>query len=248
MSPQPEPTFPPAVRGRSRRGGALLCATLALLGALAPAARANLTTIDFENTPSHATGPSTFGSIPEETLTVTGLASISGGAVLGNPTFYPAFPTHGSAPNAYGTSFTDTNLSPTLTITFQPGNTVTNVAGVLFNGQTDLADYTVTAFNGATQVAQQTLSNVPANTGTNDFANFSVSAPQITSITVTTAATSVDPTAYDFLIDTVAVTYTTTVPEPGSVVLLGLGGLATLGHARRRRRTPAEPAPSSADE
>ena len=54
-------------------------------------------TIDFENLPSLPTQPNNFAAAgPIQTYTDAGVFSISGGVVLGNPTFLASFSTHGS--------------------------------------------------------------------------------------------------------------------------------------------------------
>jgi hypothetical protein len=161
---------------------------------------------------------------------VPNLGQVSGGMVLGNPTFLASFPAQGSAPNLYGTVFFNGNFSPTITIDFTAR--VTRVSGVLFNGLTDTADYVVEAFNGPTVVNTVFLDNVPENFDPNGFANWTVMAPSITRVQIH----SEDQQTFDFLVDNIAVTF---VPEPSSVILLGTGSLAVLVLTRRRPRVAA---------
>src|SRR5438105_4448121 len=83
----------------------------------APPARAAFVTIDFENNPSLPTQPNNFAAAGAmQTYSQSGVYTISGGVVLGNPTFLASFAAHGSAPNAYGTAdFADPSLLPTIT-------------------------------------------------------------------------------------------------------------------------------------
>jgi hypothetical protein len=220
---------------------------VALLAALAPPARAGFFTLNFETPPFPTTAQPNnfFAAGPMQTYTQVGVFSITGGVVLGNPTFLAPFPAHGSPPNLYGTAdFADPSLLDTISLTFPSAETVTTVSGVLFNGQDIPESYTVTAFSGATQVASQTFSGMPAASSSSDFANFSLSSSQalpITSVTITTpnAATN----GWDFLVDTIQVTtspaVTAAAPEPATLMLAGMGAASLLGYSRLRRRPAA---------
>ncbi len=209
----------------------LLGLTVALLSPAVPA-RANLIVVNFETTPRLPVGPNTFvPNAPQDIIVVPGLARISGGVVVGDPPFLEAFPARGSAPNLYGTTFFNRNLSPTITFDFSTLVAVTNVQGTLFNGLTEPASYTVRAFFGAVQVASQVVTNVPENFEPTGFRVFSVSAAPISRLTITPLNTS----TFDYFIDDVAVTFTP-VPEPSSLILLGSGIPICVGLALRRAK------------
>jgi hypothetical protein len=91
-----------------------------------------------------------------------------------------------------------------------------------------------TAFDGATQVAQQTFANVPSN-GNSGYVLADLIAPDITSVKITPQGA---PTSFDFLIDTVAFNEPVTAavsPEPSSLILIGTGLLGLVAFARRAR-------------
>src|SRR5262245_7858096 len=86
---------------------------------LAGAPPAWATTINFETLPSLPAQPNNFTAAgPMQTYSTAGLFTLSGGVVLGNPTFLAAFAAHGTPPNAYGTAdFADPSLLDTITFT-----------------------------------------------------------------------------------------------------------------------------------
>jgi hypothetical protein len=214
-------------------GGLVLAAILVV--APATSGRADLITIDFENTPALPAGPSTFGSLPMQTITVPGIATISGGAVLGNPAGLVAFPAHGSGPNAYGTADFDANLAPTLAIDVAPSIAVTGFQGVLFNGRQVASTFLVDVFSGATMVTEITYSDIAPASSATAFTPFGYSQTPAVPITRVTIRPS-DPANFDFFIDTVQLTFTpAAIPEPASLALLGVGGLAVASWTRRRR-------------
>jgi hypothetical protein len=135
----------------------------------------------------------------------TGPATFSGGVVLGFATFFPAI-AFATAPNVYGTADFGNHLARDLTITINPTvnnlpNTTTEVSFALFNGETFNQTYAVTAFNGTTQVASQTLLNMAPNFNSGYGLVDLVAAGGITSVTISATG---NPAAWDFLIDTVA--------------------------------------------
>jgi hypothetical protein len=225
----------------ARRWLIQISAALGLLVFAVVPLKGGVVTVDFETTPSLPAQPSTFAAAgPSQTITVAGIGTFTGGAVLGNPTFLNSFSTHGSPPNTYGTAnFAGPTYSPNITLTISPNIVVTNIGGVLFNGEATTQTFSVTAFSGATQVAQQTLSNVAADSSPNGFADFSVSAGSITRLVF--AETSNGP-SFDYFIDNVSITFTpaaTSVPEPSSLILFGLGAIGTFAAHRRQRRASA---------
>ncbi len=213
----------------------LLCAALALaVGRPAPAAAI---TIDFENEPALPAQPNNFAAAGAmQTYSKPGVYSISGGVVLGNPTFLPAFPLHGTPPNLYGTAdFADPSLLNTITLTFPSAEDIVSVTGVLFNGQPIPENYVVDAFSGATLVAFDTFTGMAASTSTSAFGNISLSsvaAQPITSVTITTPDAAMN--GWDFFVDTITISATTPIPEPSSALILLTGALGLLV-ARRRR-------------
>jgi PEP-CTERM motif-containing protein len=218
-------------------GALVVAATVFLLG-LAPAGAATIT-IDFENLPALPTQPNNFAAAGAmQTYTSAGVFSITGGVVLGNPTFLASFPAHGSAPNAYGTAdFADPSLLSTIELDLPAAAETTSVSGVLFNGQSIGESYEVDYFSGTTMICSQTFSGVQANTSTSGFRNFSCSstlANPLTKVTLTTPNAGLN--GWDFFVDTLVLTQgPAPVPEPASLVLVA-SGAAVLGYCGWRRR------------
>jgi hypothetical protein len=174
-----------------------------------------------------------------QTYNVPGVFTVSGGVVLGNPTFLASFPAHGSPPNLYGTTdIADPSLLSTITLTLPGAEDITSVTGVLFNGQPTIESYEVDAFSGATLVASQIFTNMAADSSLSGFGNFSLAsnaANPITQVTFTTPNANLN--GWDFFVDTITITAGVTgVPEPSTALLLLSGALGLLA-ARRRRRT-----------
>ena len=211
-----------------------------LLSLVVRPALAAVITIDFENLPSLPAQPNNFAAAgAEQTYNDPGVFSISGGVVLGNPTFLASFPTHGSPPNTYGTAdFADPSLLDTITLTFPIAENVTSVTGVLFNGQNTTEMYQATASSGASTVASQTF-NLAANTDPAGFALISLtsSGAAITAVTLTTPNAGMN--GWDFFVDTITITSTPTsvIPLPATLPLFvtGLGALGLLGWRRKRK-------------
>ena len=107
-------------------------------------------------------GPSIYVAVPGPQTISTTPATFSGGVVLGFATFFPAI-SFATTPNVYGSANFGNNLSNALTITTDPAFTTTEVSFALFNGETFNQSYTVDAFNGASLVASQTLTNLAPN-------------------------------------------------------------------------------------
>ena len=222
---------------------ALVASLLALTIALSAPAASLPTLIDFEKIPPIPTQPSLFSLAgPTQTITAPGVATISGGVVLGNATNFPA-ESFATAPNAYGTSniVAGSALPSTLTISIDPAYSATEVSFPVFNGITASRSYIATAFDGASVVATRTLSQLPANTNSG-FTTVDFLAPNITSVTLTPADTSI----FDFAIDSIALNESVqqalpTASEPASLLLLGSGlaALVVLGSHRHRRTVSA---------
>jgi hypothetical protein len=215
-----------------------------------PAVAATIT-IDFENLPSLPAQPDSFFNAdgttrPEQTYTDPGVFSVSGGVVLGNPTFLASFAAQGSPPNLYGTTdIADLSLQSTITLTFPSAEGVVSATGVLFNGQPIAENYEVDAFSGALLVASQVFTNMAVDSSTSGFGNFSLTstaALSITSLTITTLDAALN--GWDFFTDTITITPSTVaVPAPvighGLPVLLAVGGIffgAKLSERSRKRR------------
>ena len=112
----------------SRRTVLRAAAVAVLCLGLTTTARADVATtlIDFENLPPLPAQPNNFLAAGGQAIFVVPLAggstaTISGGVVLGNPVFLPAFLSGaaGSRPNLYGTAdFASPSLQPALTLDF----------------------------------------------------------------------------------------------------------------------------------
>jgi hypothetical protein len=219
--------------------GTLIMVAAVLMMAVLPAGAVTIT-VDFENLPTLPAQPDNFAAAgPMQTYTMPGVFTISGGVVLGNPTFLGAFPAHGSPPNLYGTAdFADPSLLDTITLDLPATAETTFISGVLFNGQPIPENYVVDAFSGATLICAQTFSGVPADTSSGSFGSFSCAstlANPLTSVTITTPNAAVN--GWDFFVDTLVLTQTPTsaVPEPISLVLMA-SGAAVLGYRSSRQR------------
>jgi hypothetical protein len=167
--------------------------------------------------PAFSQGPSIYVAVPGPQTLVTTPATFSGGVNLGFATFFPAI-AFATPPNVYGTADFGNNLSNTLSIAINPAFTTTEVSFALFNGETFNQTYAINAFNGATQVASQTLTSVAPNFnsgyGLVDLNNLA----GITSVTI---APTGAPAAWDYLIDTIAfnqnITSVVNAPPPAVI-------------------------------
>jgi PEP-CTERM motif len=192
---------------------------------------ATIATIDFENEPALPQQPSTFiAAGPMQTYSRPGVFTISGGVVLGNPSFLAVFPTRGTPPNAYGTSdLGDASLLPAISLVMPVQAGVFTVQGVLFNGQPISEMYTLSAFFGTTQVDLQSIT-LPPVSSVSDYYNFALnSSIGITRVDI--RAPKADLNGWDFFVDTIQLA----TPEPSSEALL-LAGLAVCGAIARRRK------------
>jgi PEP-CTERM motif len=160
---------------------------------------ATLALVNFDP-PGNSQGPSIYVAVPGPQTIATTPASFSGGVVLGFATFFPAI-SFATAPNVYGSADFGNHLSNALTIAIDPAFLTTEVSFAVFNGETFNQSYTVDAFNGASLVANQTLTNVAPNFNSG-YGLIDLNSPGgITSVTI---APTGAPAAWDFLIDTVA--------------------------------------------
>lgn len=199
---------------KTKIAGALTFGLMTVAAAGTSPANAAVALVDFEKTPSLATGPSIYVAVPGPQTITTAPATFTGGVVLGFATFFPAI-AFATKPNVYGSADFGNGHSKAISININPTFATTEVSFALFNGETFNQSYTVNAFNGATLVANQTLNSVAPNFksgfGLVDLNN----AGGITSVTI---APTGAPALWDFLIDTVAfnqnITSVITVPLP----------------------------------
>jgi len=215
--------------------------------------------VDFENNPSIATGPTEFSAAGSaQSIDVPGVATFTGGVVLGDETNLPAL-SFGTAPNVYATASTSvvpaasTTLESSLTVTIDPTFTVDEISFPLFNGMQAIESYSIDAFDGSDQVGQQILSDLATN-HESGHGVVDLKATDITSVTIFPSDLSA---GWDFSIDSVAFNEpvsdaitpagvvippssgTSTVPLP-SAVWSALPFLAGLGIFRWLRRTKLE--------
>ena len=185
---------------KTKIAGVITFGLLTVAAAGTSPANATVALVDFENTPSLATGPSIYVAVPGPQTITTAPATFTGGVVLGFATFFPAI-AFATKPNVYGSADFGNGLSKSISINVNPTFATTEVSFALFNGETFNQSYTVNAFNGATLVANQTLNSLAPNFnsgyGLVDLNN----AGGITSVTIAPTGT---PAVWDFLIDTVA--------------------------------------------
>lgn len=195
--------------------------------------------INFETVPVEPTGPALFATAgAAQTITVPGVATISGGVILGDETNLPA-QAFGTPPNVYGTAGFGDNLSSTLTISFNAAFPVTQVSFPVFNGATISESYSITAYNGAAVVASQILTNLASNSS-GGYAIADLSSANISSLTIAPTALN-DPAVngWDFSIDSIALNESVQqafAPEPEGLGVLGLSAIGGI-FIRRRSRT-----------
>jgi hypothetical protein len=183
------------------------------------AAKAESLLVDFENTPSLPAGPSILsGTLPMQTISIPGRVQFTGGLVLGNPTNFPAA-RYASLPNLYATAYNDHSLNVNLAIDIDPSFDVCGVDGLLFNG-TSAGSFTVEAFSDSTMVQSETFA-LPTLSSSGP-AHFRLSHDHITRVLFVPS----NQATWDYLIDSVNFT---SVPEPGTLALLGVSLLGLLG-------------------
>jgi hypothetical protein len=211
-----------------------------VLAAVMPATIVNASTllINFETVPADPTGPDLFATAGiAQTITVPGVAIISGGVILGDETNLPA-QAFGTPPNVYGTAGFGDNLSPTLAVSFNTAFPLTEVSFPVFNGATISESYTITAYNGAAVVASQTLTNLASNSS-DGFAIADLSSANISSLTIAPIALN-DPAVngWDFSIDSIALNESVQqafAPEPPGLGVLGFSAIGVIFVTRRSR-------------
>ena len=185
---------------KTKIAGALTFGLMTVAAAGTSPANAAVALVDFEKTPSLATGPSIYVAVPGPQTITTAPATFTGGVVLGFATFFPAI-AFATKPNVYGSADFGNGHSKAISININPTFATTEVSFALFNGETFNQSYTVNAFNGATLVANQTLNSIAPNFNSGYGLVDLNSAGGITSVTI---APTGAPAVWDFLIDTVA--------------------------------------------
>jgi hypothetical protein len=229
---------------------AIIFAFAALILSVGRSAPAVAITIDFENLPSLPAKANNFAAAGVmQIYTVPGVFTISGGVVLGNPTFLATFPLHGTPPNLYGTTdVADPSLLSTITLTLPSAEDIVSVSGVLFNGQPITEDYVVNAFSGATLVATNAFASMAPDFSTSGFGNFSLTsgaAQPITSVTITTPDVALN--GWDFFVDTITISAAVSpIPEPSTALLFLASALGVLMVRRRRNKSAQKRQRSSA--
>lgn len=196
--------------------------------AITATANAGITayTVDFDDRPI---GPSLYSEAgPEQILDYAGgQIQFSGGVILGFPTAFPAVD-FATEPNVYASSnFGDPSLSDTIAIDID-GFGVNLVEGLLFNGETIVNDFIVTAYDIAGAVVDSAIYNIASNSESG-AAIFSMSSDSDNIIRVEFQEFNTDG-EWNMLIDTV--TFNRNIPAPGS--LLSLAGLGLIASRRRR--------------
>lgn len=182
--------------------------------------------VDFDDGP---VGPSTYAAAgPEQILDYAfGQIQFSGGVILGFPTAFPAVD-FATEPNVYASSnIGDPSLSDTLAIDID-GFGVNLVEGLLFNGELQVNDFMVTAYDISGAVVDSAIYNIAANTDSG-AAIFSMSSDMDNIVRVEFQEYNTDG-AWNMLLDTI--TFNRSIPTPGSI--LPLAGLGLIASRRRR--------------
>lgn len=227
--------------------------SLVALGCLS-AGVAHADTIAVENFDSLGTYPSEFSLAgPAQTITDTGVATFTGGVILGGETNLPGI-VYATPPNVYGTAATsaslgltaDPSLLQTLTITMNPSFATGEVSFLVLNGETETSSFVADAYDGTTLVATQAINSVASNEA-EGYALVDLLAPTITSVTI--EQTTLEDGVWDYSIDSVAFnesienefnptgpTNPTPTPEPSSLLMLGSGLITVAGGLYRRAR------------
>jgi hypothetical protein len=198
-------------------------------------------TINFETLPPLPTQPNNFFAAgPMQTYSQADIFTISGGVVLGNPTFLPAFTTNGTLPNLYGTAdFADPSLSPTITLDLPTtAFRFTSVSFLLFNGQPIPEAYMIFGMAGGVILDPLPIGTL-ASASDSGFTAFTLnSVIPITRLSITTPNAHIN--GWDFFVDKIVLTGTAVspVPEPSSFLLL-IAPIAALSLICYKRKASA---------
>ena len=213
-------------------------------GAFEGRANADDLLLNFDTAPFPTNaGPNNFlAAGPMQTYSVPDQFTISGGVILGNPTFLPAFTNSGSPPNLYATAdFADPSLLPDILLTLNTNRDATVVQGLLFNGQTISENYSISAYDANSNLLYSQIYLVPPDLTTNGYTSFTVfseAGPPIATVDITTPNSGVN--GWDFGVDSLDVTVSN-VPEPSALALTGAALTMLIWRARRIRRGRTPP-------
>jgi hypothetical protein len=219
----------------------LSAAIVALAVLITHSAHAATALITFDDL---ATGPDNFPDVPSPQTIVYPQATFSGGAILGNATYFLA-QSFSTSPNVYGTAWFGNNLAETLTIAINSTFPTSEVSFPLFNGvvtgprhPSPNQSYTVSAFDALNTLLVSHQYIIPAN-GTTSFAMVDLVAFGIAKVTITPDGA---PSDWDFVIDSVTLSQSLQpVPLPAALPLFatGVGALAFLARRRKKKITGA---------
>ena len=137
-----------------------------------------------------------------------GVGTVTGGIVIGKPAGLTAYTGTG---NLYGTSFdAGPGFTIAVTLSFDPTITVSGITASLYNGETDLEDFTATAYSGSIAVATQKFTDVRDLSLPSSVVNFSL--PNLSGLSVTSvvfsATGSFASSSYNYFVGPIGVTYT----------------------------------------
>jgi hypothetical protein len=202
--------------------------TALTIAAMTSAATAGLSTltVNFDDRPL---GPSTYAAAgPEQVLNYYGgQIQFSGGVVLGFPTAFPAVE-FATEPNVYASSnFGDPSLNSIISIDIV-GLAVDRVEGLLFNGEIQVNDFMVRAYDVAGLLLDSEMHTIASNTDSG-AAIFSMNSdsPNLARVEFEEINGDAD---WNMLLDTIV--FNQQIPAPGALFTLAGMGLIT---SRRRR-------------
>lgn len=199
--------------------------TITAMTAVASAGLSTLT-VDFDDRPL---GPSTYAAAgPEQVLNYYGgQIQFSGGVVLGFPTAFPAVE-FATEPNVYASSnFGHETLDSIISIDIA-GLAVDRVEGLLFNGEVQVNDFMVRAYDAAGLLLDSEMHTIASNSDSG-AAIFSMNSDSPNIARVEFEEFNTDG-AWNMLLDTIV--FNQEIPAPGTMLAIAGMGLIT---SRRRR-------------